>query len=180
MVTIFIILLLILLLAGSWFIFIRFYHRYRSRERAAVQRFEENRKQLQEQNAVIDSFADLLIGIHEIGTENPMAETKMALARIILESALRIMGCSVGTLMVLDKETNELIALAAKGTGERAVPLRMKMGEGIAGMAAESGKTIVVNNIDTDARFLNRTNLEYHLKSLISIPLKIKKRWSGY
>ena len=144
-----------------------------------ARKFEDSRRRLQEQNAVIDSFAELLVGIHDLGTENPGAETKLSLARMILESALRIMECSSGSLMVLDRETNELVALTAMGMTDEGPPIRLKVGEGIAGRVAENGKTIIVNNIDTDARFLNRKNLEYHMNSMISVPLKVKKKVIG-
>lgn len=172
--------ILFLLLVASWFIFVRFYHQFRSRESTTRRRFDEVRKQLQGQNASIDLLVTLLNGIHESGAKNPGAGTKKSLAKMIVDASCQIMKCPGGSLMLVDREKGELEPVWSKGLPETSgSAVRLKLGEGIAGRIAESGKMIVVDDIQTDTRFMNSPKIEPHLRSLIALPMKVKDRVIG-
>ncbi len=77
------------------------------------------------------------------------------------------------SLMLLDKETNELIIEAAVGLDEQLVrSVRINMGEGIAGTVVQEGQSILVKDIESDPRFSKSNNDEaYNTSSFISAPI---------
>lgn len=174
------IIFLAFLFLGTGFALFRYYLKSRRQESLAIKKFDEIKQQLQEQMSGIDSLVGLLGNVHELGLETSALEGQSAIAKMVLDFACQITQCSVGSFMLMDKETNELIIAAAKGISDRSVAnTRLKLGEGIAGRVAETGKTVIVDNIDTDARFLKKKDIEYRSKSFIAVPVKVKNRVIG-
>ncbi len=164
----------------SWFLFFRFYRRSRLKQSASLRRIEDARKHIQEQNSGLENFTAILSEVHELARQTPEPETRAELARVVVESACRVLKCVEGSLMLVDQETHELVTAAVKGAPDESFKvLRLKLGEGIAGRVAESGKAIITDDVATDARFLNDQNLEHHRKALVALPLKIKDRVVG-
>src|SRR3989344_1973597 len=172
--------LLFVLLAASWFIFIRFYPAFRSRETVINKRFSGIRRQLQEQNANLLALASQLAEIHEFSTANPHEETRAVLARMAVDCACLVTGAPAGILYFLDRETGKLEVAAQKGVphpGRGAEDVIL--GQGVAGRVAEKGKPMLVDDVGTDARFLNEKLAEFHLKSMVALPVKIKDKVIG-
>ena len=172
--------LLALLLVSSWFLFIRYFRAQRIRSAGAWKKLEGTRRQIGEQVSGLDVFVDLLANIHEFAANHPETDAKADLYKMVLDSACQVVRCPAGSLMILDQETGELELVRSKGLPEdKTKTARLKLGEGVAGRVAENGKVIIVDDIETDARFVNRKDVEFHLKSLVSIPLKIKTQVIG-
>jgi diguanylate cyclase (GGDEF)-like protein len=67
-----------------------------------------------------------------------------------------------------------------KGLNEKIVQnLRVKPGQGIAGLVFETGRSLLVKNVDQDPRFTERQRARYKTKSLICVPLRIDQRKIG-
>jgi putative nucleotidyltransferase with HDIG domain len=77
------------------------------------------------------------------------------------------------SLMLLDRETNELMIEAAVGLDKRLVrSVRINVGEGIAGRVVQKGKSILVKDIENDLRFAKSNNdKKYNTSSFISAPI---------
>jgi signal transduction histidine kinase/putative methionine-R-sulfoxide reductase with GAF domain len=79
------------------------------------------------------------------------------------------------TLMLLDKDTKELVIKNAVGVDESVfLGLRVKLGKGIAGQVAETGQPILVRDIEKDPRFHRKSKKKYQTKSFLSVPLLVK------
>jgi signal transduction histidine kinase len=90
----------------------------------------------------------------------------------ILDSLLRIIGAKRGSLLLLDEETGEMRIKAARGLGEEIQKKTvLKLGQGISGKVAETGKPVLVKNIEKDPRFRRKSELQYESKSFLSFPL---------
>lgn len=172
-----ILIIIIFLLVGSWIVFIRLYTKIQQRESVAIKKFEDVRRQLQKQLADLDSVIGLFTRVYEIGFQSYGKESKSALSQTILDFACQITKCQVGSLMLIDRETNELYIAMVRGILEQSA--RLKIGEGVAGRVAESGKTIIISNIDSDIRFIKRQDTEYRSKSMVSIPIQVKNKIVG-
>ncbi|MFB3896513.1 MAG: ATP-binding protein [bacterium] len=84
------------------------------------------------------------------------------------------------TLMLLDKETKELVIQNAVGVDESAfIGLRVPIGKGIAGQVAETGQPILVRDIEKDPRFRRKSKKKYQTKSFLSVPLLVKNEVIG-
>lgn len=143
-------------------------------------RLKEIQSKLQEYIADLDNLLVMLVSIHEFGMTATGMVSKEEHTQLVIASACKLVRSGSGSLMLLNHETNELIIAAYKGLSpEVAATTRLKFGEGVAGRVAQSGKAILVENIETDIRFLRTNNANYNSKSFISVPLRVKNRIIG-
>ncbi|MBX3066750.1 MAG: GAF domain-containing protein, partial [Anaerolineae bacterium] len=76
------------------------------------------------------------------------------LLRIITESAVEILNCQAGSLLLRDENTDELVfMLAIGGSGDELVGKRIPLTTGIAGAAAMSSRPVIVNDAQRDRRW---------------------------
>jgi len=82
-----------------------------------------------------------------------------------------LLDVEMGSLMLLDKENQELSIRAAKGLSQDIIEnARPKIGEGISGWVAQSKEPLLIKDIEKDKRFRRRGG-NYHNNSLLSVPL---------
>src|SRR5262245_1389442 len=94
------------------------------------------------------------------------------LLELILGKITDLLDADRATLYLLDEARGELVSRIAVGDAIRSV--RMRVGEGIAGMVARTGKTIRVRDAYRDKRF-TRTSDElpgYRTQSILAAPMK--------
>ena len=102
------------------------------------------------------------------------------LFNIILEKSTGFLEAEQGSLMILDEDRMELKVKAMKGLNKKIVELlRIRPGEGIAGMVLASGDPILVTDLEEDARIKQAKRPRYKTKSFISIPLRLNSRSFG-
>jgi GAF domain-containing protein len=104
------------------------------------------------------------------------------LLQSIVEVARAIFGARAASIMLLDADTDELVFEAVTGEGEDSlVGRRIPSGTGIAGWVAESGQSLVVEDVAADPRFAldeaRRTG--YVPKGLMAAPLLREDRVLG-
>ena len=130
--------------------------------------------------ADIDNLIVMLVGIHEFGMTATGIVSKEELTRLVIDSACKLMRSERGSLMLLNHDTNELVIDASSGLSQEVIATtRVKYVEWIAGMVAQTGKSIYVENIETDVRFMRSNNLRYTSNYFISVPLRVKNRVIG-
>lgn len=104
-----------------------------------------------------------------------------AILRVTLDNLLEVMNGTVGGILLLDEETQTLSyrvhrGLSAKYVAEMHIPL----GEGIAGRVAQSGKSILLEDISTDPRTARPDLVSKEgLKAFISVPVRAKDKVLG-
>ena len=105
----------------------------------------------------------------------------------ILENVMtlskQVMNADASSLMRIDDRTNELIYQVAQSTvGEQLKhEFRLKMGQGIAGMVAETGEPLLLEDAYTHPKFYRGHDdaTGYRTKSMITVPLRIGGRITG-
>lgn len=97
----------------------------------------------------------------------------------ILVKSIELVGAEAGSLMILDPKTNVLTVKAARGLeSSLQQAVRVRKGEGIAGRIADSGRAMLVRDIEREVPA--RTGRKrYKTRSFVSIPLKIDSRVIG-
>jgi signal transduction protein with GAF and PtsI domain len=116
---------------------------------------------------------------------------------IVVEMAARVMKARICSLMLLDEATGELVLRATQpvsagsagsvGTasaGERNSAYRakppLKVGEGIVGLVAQTGRPMMVLNVGTDGRYRHADVARQEgLCSLLCVPLTVRDRTIG-
>lgn len=106
----------------------------------------------------------------------------------ILNSILKVLSDSLemqrGTITLVDPSTNELRIEVAHGlTKKEKERGRYKIGEGITGKVVETGEPMVVQDIEAEPLFLNRTQARKNLKerkfAFLCVPIKVGNRVVG-
>jgi signal transduction histidine kinase len=95
---------------------------------------------------------------------------------VALDTVLNIMNGTIGGILLIDEQTQTLSYRVHRGLSEKyAQEVSLKMGEGIAGRVAQSGKAVLVEDISTDPRAAWLTLVSKEgLKAFISVPLRAK------
>ena len=101
--------------------------------------------------------------------------------KLLVTITAEVMGSKICSLMLLDPKKNELAVHATQSISEdyNKKP-NIRLGQGIAGLVAESGEPIAVYDLKKDPRYLNREiATKEKLSSLLSVPLIVKKKVIG-
>lgn len=86
----------------------------------------------------------------------------------------RVLSAKLVSIMILDQERKELFIKDAYGLDKEIVKhARVKVGSGIAGKVAESGKPLLIENIEEIGITEAKSRPQYETKSLISVPIMI-------
>jgi len=91
------------------------------------------------------------------------------------EMVAAAMDAEIVSLMVVDPDRGDLFIVASRGLeGQNLSERRITVRSGVAGAVAAWGKPVLVNNIETDRRFLRLNHPQYTTKSLLSVPLRVE------
>jgi two-component sensor histidine kinase len=100
---------------------------------------------------------------------------------IVVEMAARVMKAKLCSLMLLDESTGELVLRATQhlsSTYREKGALRI--GEGIAGLVAQTGQPLSLLDVRTDARYRHAdVARQVGLSSLLCVPLSVRDRVIG-
>jgi signal transduction histidine kinase len=110
-------------------------------------------------------------GLHELD----------AILRIGLDNVLNIMNGTVGGIMLLDEPGQTLSYRVHHGLSDKyAEEMRLKLGEGIAGKVAQSGRAVLLEDISSepDAARMDLISSE-GLRAFLSVPLRAKDNVLG-
>jgi HD-GYP domain-containing protein (c-di-GMP phosphodiesterase class II) len=106
----------------------------------------------------------------------------MEIKKRAIDAATSLLDAEAGSLLLIDQETGELffeIALGEKGQELREI--RLKKGEGIAGWVIETGKPLIIHNVQSDHRFYRPADKRstFTTRDMICVPLKSKEKVIG-
>lgn len=96
------------------------------------------------------------------------------LLQMILGSAVQVMGASAGSLLLLDRSTNELVFQVIEGGGGVALEgTRMPADKGIAGWVASHREPLMVDDVNRDDRHYREIakDSDFTTTSLLCVPM---------
>jgi signal transduction histidine kinase len=99
---------------------------------------------------------------------------------LIVTTAMEVTDAERGSVMLLDTEENVLTIKAAKGIDDEVVrKTRLRLGEGIAGRVAFTGKPLLLHREEKDKQLHAVRKRDDEISSAISVPLRIEDRIVG-
>ncbi|MFC1807455.1 GAF domain-containing protein, partial [Candidatus Omnitrophota bacterium] len=114
------------------------------------------------------------------------AHSSMDLAKcadLVLTKISEILGTQIGSVMLIDDKHKELFIEQAKGLDDKIIKdTKIKIGTGISGWVASTGRPLLIKDISKSPRFKKYKKKganKYSTESLISVPLKIGKNIIG-
>ena len=100
--------------------------------------------------------------------------------QVVLHRAMTAVHSKIGSIMLLDSQTQTLRIAAAEGLEEAVVVgTTIRVGEGIAGKVAQTGEPVLVEDVEHDERFNKVNDPKYDTSSFISMPLRVQDRIIG-
>jgi serine phosphatase RsbU (regulator of sigma subunit)/GAF domain-containing protein len=105
-----------------------------------------------------------------------------ALMSAIIDSAKEILNAEGASLLLLDRETDELIFdVVVSSKGEIIQGKRIKKGMGIAGTVSDSGLPLAVNDVSSDPRFFSDIDKAsgFVTRSIAAVPVVMRDRQLG-
>ena len=101
------------------------------------------------------------------------------LLNVVMHNATEVMKAEVSSVLLLDEDKKELIFRIALGEkGEKVKKIKLKVGEGIAGWVAKTGKPIIVNDVKNEPRFNQAVDRKTG-RSILCVPLYSKEKIIG-
>jgi nitrate/nitrite-specific signal transduction histidine kinase len=93
--------------------------------------------------------------------------------QIILQRTMAAVNAEIGSIMILDQDTQVLRIAAAEGLDESMInSTTIPLMEGIAGKVAQIGEPMLVEDVEKDSRFQEMNDPKYGTSSFISMPLR--------
>lgn len=116
-----------------------------------------------------------------VKTANSILEPRKVI-ETIMAKIQELIPSEAWSMLMVDEEKQELTFEMALGEkGKDVSSYRVKMGEGIAGWVAQTGKPTIVNDTSKDPRFARRFDsaTQFHTRSILCAPLISRGRTIG-
>ncbi len=110
-----------------------------------------------------------------------MLDTDLLLNRI-LESAVGILDCEAGSLLLVDEQTNELVFEVTVGPVAQDLDgLRLAAGTGLVGKAVDTRQPIIVNNVHQSKDWFEKSDKKtgFDTQSLLVVPMQVRDKIIG-
>lgn len=102
--------------------------------------------------------------------------------RRAVEGAAQLVEAEAGSLLLLDERSKQLnFAVAVGEKGMQLQALRLKLGEGVAGLVASSGQPLIVNDAQHDDRVAHQVDEQtgFRTRSLLAVPVRAHGKTLG-
>lgn len=96
--------------------------------------------------------------------------------KLILDEAVRLMRASTGSVVLVNPTTGFLEIQVTHGLPPNATELKLRVGEGITGWVARTGKPARVGDVARDPRYIM---LQSHVRSELAVPLEVNGELRG-
>jgi len=122
--------------------------------------------------SVLETRVEKLTGLLEVGKAMASERNLDRLLQLILGEVTKVMGADRSSLFLVDRERNELWSKIAQGLEVREI--RVKIGLGIAGYVAQTGKIVNIQDAYADPRFNQATDLRtgYRTRTILCVPMQ--------
>ncbi len=96
-----------------------------------------------------------ILSIHEVATAMNSTQDPDRLLELILDRCIQICGVESGSLMLIDERSGVLEPVSSKGLNQQKLKeTRLRVGQGITGLAASSGKAKLINDVSVDPDYV--------------------------
>jgi HD-GYP domain-containing protein (c-di-GMP phosphodiesterase class II) len=129
---------------------------------------------------LIDKYAQKIRRIRqmeEVSQALNSTENEADMLRQAITAAVNLVHAEAGSLLLKDESSGELFFRMAVGEkGELLKEVRLKLGQGVAGLVAQSGKPLLVNDAQHDPRVAHDVDLRtgFVTKNLIAVPVPVQ------
>ena len=127
----------------------------------------QTRKELEERAQQLEIINEVTISLAATLELEPLLD-------LILDKAIELLDTEAGTFMLMIEDTGELEFRVVRGpTSQDLLGTRLPIGTGLAGTAAQTGRPVLVNQVQDDERWYNQldASTDFHSQSILTVPL---------
>lgn len=124
---------------------------------------------------ISSSDAALITHLKDISSWVSSVQDLDKLLELIIASAAQVMQAKAASLLLVDPKTNTLFFQVATGEKRKEVKeYRVKMGQGIAGHVAQTGSSLLIEDVEKDPRWFKEISesIGFETQSIACVPLK--------
>ena len=114
--------------------------------------------------------------LNELGRKASSVLNPQELLPSICRQVRNAFGYDLARIEMMDPGREELVVEAEAGYGPELMGRRIRMGEGLAGVAADSGEPVLANSVVKEPRYIA---LHPGIRSALSLPLKYREELMG-
>jgi sigma-B regulation protein RsbU (phosphoserine phosphatase) len=118
---------------------------------------------------ILGKYEEINLLYEVSGTLGAVFDTEM-ICKLVLEKAVQVIGARKASVMLLD-DAEGVLRIAAEVGIPQLASVAVKLGEGISGRVAQSGKPLLMDNIEDLTPDWRRKVSDYNTKSFISVPM---------
>lgn len=145
-----------------------------------VRGLRQLKKQEYEQEMKLKRKMDELIAIRELGRMIHSVLNVDELARVVVRTVTRKLRGDIGSIMFIDRKTDELMIVASVGIEKKKKErYKLKIGEGLAGWCVQHKEPIHCYDMEMDPRFKRTSNRSYRKREFMCAPFISKDRVIG-
>ncbi len=127
---------------------------------------------------------DWFMAIHKIARDINSTIGLDECLKEILDKTTKLLGVEMASVMLIDRQKNELSIRYAKGLSEKIIEqaksiLSQAEPKEVAVWVAKHGEPLLIEDIEKDGRFLKRNGKKYSNNSLLSVPLAVRGQTIG-
>jgi signal transduction protein with GAF and PtsI domain len=142
--------------------------------------FNKTLTELKEHTKELENWVNKLSTLSELTELVARIPDIREVLQLILQRTMGAVHANIGSIMILDDESQFLRIAAAQGLDESVVrDTALPLGEGIAGKVAVTGEPVLVEDVESDPRFQKTNDPKYENASFISMPLRAHWRILG-
>jgi signal transduction histidine kinase len=119
---------------------------------------------------------DRLNLLHQVGTIIHSTLEPQEALQLIIREAVRVMRASSGSLVLINPTNGFLEIHASAGLPENASELKLRVGQGITGWVARTGKAARVGEVSKDPRYIS---LRPEVRAELAVPLEVNGELRG-
>ena len=145
-------------------------------------RLTEENHDLREEIETLRQVLDAMIVLQDISTSITSKTNVLGLLDRILESALKAISATAGSLILIDEDTSELVFTVVHGSArESLLNYRLPRGTGIAGWVAQHVESVIIPNARLDPRFSSTVDNLFHFetRTMVCVPIATSNRVLG-
>ncbi len=110
--------------------------------------------------------------IHDVATAMNSTQDPDGLLELILDRCIHICGVESGSLMLIDEKSGVLDVVTSRAMNQQVLrETKLKIGQGITGMAASTGKAKLINDVSKDPDYIQ---VKEDIKSELVAPMIVE------
>jgi len=120
--------------------------------------------------------------LNEIGRNLTSTLETRPLLNLILQSAVEILDCEAGSLLMVDEQSGELVFEVTVGpVADNLHGLRLPPSTGIVGRSVDQGEALIINNVQASSSWYSEADKQtgFVTRDLMVVPMIIKQKVVG-